>query len=141
MHRIVRLLLALIVASAFALPARAEAAADRATLQALVESQIAAFQADDEAGAYSFASPSIQGLYPSPGLFMQMVRQAFQPVYRPQQFTFGTVRDGPSGPQLHMYVTGPDGAAYVAEYSFQQQPDGSWRINGCRLIKDTAPTI
>lgn len=142
MGRIISSLFAALLAILVAMPASAEvAAADRATLQGMVESQIDAFRRDDGARAYAFASPSIQMLYQSPDMFMEMVRKAFQPVYRPQQYTFGSVREGPFGPQLHVYITGPDGQSYVAEYSFQQQPDGTWRINGCRLIKDDSPTI
>lgn len=146
MGHIVRFLLAAVLVCVLTAlsspPATAESGAgDRAAMQALVDSQIDAFRRDDESGAYAYASPGIQSMYPSPGLFMQMVRQAFQPVYRPQQYSFGATRDGPNGPLLDVYVTGPDGNAYVAEYSFQQQPDGSWRISGCRLIRDDSPTI
>jgi hypothetical protein len=40
-----------------------------------------------------------------------------------------------------VFITGPDGANYVAEYALQQQPDGTWKINGVTLVKDTSPTI
>ena len=38
-------------------------------------------------------------------------------------------------------VTGPDGKQWIAEYTLQRQPDGSWKINGCKLLEDDGATI
>lgn len=145
MLRFARLILAVAMFAGLATvsaPASAEvSAADRSAMQALVEGQIDAFRRDDGAAAYAYASPPIQMLYPTVDGFMAMVKQGFQPVYRPQQYTFGPMIEGPSGPILRVFVTGPDGNPYVAEYAFQRQPDGSWKINGCQLIKNIGPTI
>ena len=35
----------------------------------------------------------------------------------------------------------PDGKSYVAVYSLQRQPDGTWKINGCVILEDNSPTI
>lgn len=142
MLRFVRLILAFALVTALAAPAAAEVAAgDRAAMQQLVEGQIDAFRRDDGPGAYAYASPPIQSLYPTVDGFMAMVKQSFQPVYRPQQYTFGPLVETAAGPILRVFVTGPDGNPYVAEYAFQRQPDGSWKINGCQLIKNIGPTI
>ena len=134
--------LALAALLALAGPATADVAeADRAAMQAIVSSQIAAFRSDDGIAAYDFASPSIQAIFPTIDMFMEMVRGGYLPVYRPQSFTFGPLMDTPRGPVQRVFITGPDGAAYVAEYLFEQQPDGSWKINGVTLVKDTSPTI
>lgn len=134
--------LALAALLALASPAAADVGeADRADIQTIVSGQIAAFQSDDGAAAYDFASPSIRALFPTVDVFMEMVRSGYMPVYRPQSFTFGPLADTPRGPVQRVFITGPDGAAYVAEYLFQQQPDGSWKINGVTLVKDTSPTI
>jgi hypothetical protein len=126
---------------AFASPALADDAADRAAMRDIISGQIAAFQADDGARAYSFASPMIQSVYPTPDQFMAMVRGGYQPVYRPRSFTFGETSDTANGPLQKVYITGPDGASYVAVYTFQRQPDGSWKINGCTILKDESPSI
>ncbi len=140
-----RILFALILAFGLSLPAAARAedisSADREAIRSMIGSQIEAFRRDDGGAAYSYASPPIQNLYPTVDLFMGMVRQSFQPVYRPQAYTFGPLVETAAGPKLRVFVTGPDGAPYIAEYSFQRQPDGSWKINGCQLLKDTSPTI
>ena len=42
---------------------------------------------------------------------------------------------------MKVFLVGPDGKSYVALYTLQRQPDGSWRINGCTLIEDSGATI
>ena len=115
--------------------------ADQATIKGLISSQIEAFRHDDGNAAYGFASPNIQGLYPNPDQFMNMVRNAYKPVYRPQSVTFGQLSDSPYGPLQKVFLVGPDGKSYVALYTLQRQPDGSWRINGCTLVEDSGATI
>ncbi len=115
--------------------------ADQASIRAMISNQIEAFRHDDGNAAYGFASPTIQGLFPTPDQFMSMVRNAYQPVYRPQSVTFGQLSDSPAGPVQKVFLVGPDGKSYVAVYSLQRQPDGTWRINGCTLVEDTGATI
>lgn len=138
-----RLILAM-AAFAFAglAAARAEVPdADRQAFRGIISSQIEAFQRDDGAAAFSYASPTIQGLFPSPERFMAMVRNGYQPVYRPKSVTFGPATETPRGPEQRVFVTGPDGRNWVAIYSLQKQPDGSWRINGCVLVEDAGESI
>ena len=142
MIRIATLALALVLATGLVRPAAAEIAeSDRAGIQSIIGSQIDAFRRDDGAAAYDFASPMIQTLFPSPEVFMEMVQTGYMPVYRPQSFTFGPLVETPRGPVQRVFITGPDGAGYVAEYTLQRQPDGTWKINGVTLVKDTSPTI
>ena len=143
MRTIARLLFALALTAGLARVANAEeiSSADQATIQSMISHQIDAFRHDDGATAYGFASPNIQGLYPNPDLFMSMVRNAYKPVYRPQSVTFGQLSDSPYGPVQKVFLVGPDGKSYVAVYSLQRQPDGSWRINGCTLVEDAGATI
>ena len=114
---------------------------DRAAIRGIISSQIEAFQRDDGATAYGYASPTIQGLFPSVDQFMAMVRSGYQPVYRPKSVTFGPATETPRGPEQRVFITGPDGRNWVALYSLQKQPDGSWRINGCTLVEDTGESI
>lgn len=142
MTRIATLVLALMLAAGLVRSAAAEIAeSDRAGIQSIIGSQIDAFRRDDGAAAYDFASPMIQTLFPTPDIFMEMVQTGYMPVYRPQSFTFGPLVETPRGPVQRVFITGPDGASYVAEYTLQRQPDGTWKINGVTLVKDTSPTI
>ncbi|HUG60268.1 MAG TPA: DUF4864 domain-containing protein [Methylomirabilota bacterium] len=111
------------------------AAADDATaaIRSVIDGQIAAFQADDGAAAYSYAAPSIRQIFTSPETFMSMVRSGYQPVYRPKSITDGRLREAGGHFVQEVFVVGPDGEFYTALYALQQQPDGEWKISGCRI--------
>jgi hypothetical protein len=109
---------------------------DKSAFQSIINRQIEAFRADDGNTAYGFAAPMIQRIFPNPDMFMNMVRNKYQPVYRPQSYTFGASGFSASGrPIQRVTIVGPDGITYEAIYTFEQQPDGTWQINGCAIVR------
>ena len=107
--------------------------ADRAAIRTVIEEQLAAFQRDDERGAFRLASPTIQQQFQSSGNFMRMVRSGYPAVYRPRDVQFGEIETVDGNIIQRVELVGPDGAPALAHYVMQRQPDGSWRINGCFL--------
>ncbi|HTV68927.1 MAG TPA: DUF4864 domain-containing protein [Rhizobiaceae bacterium] len=128
-----RNLIAFAALFAFAVPAAAGDAEVKAA-QGSIESQLKAFQADDFAGAYSFAAPNVKTIFPTVDIFMGMVTNGYAPVRKPQNFSFGKSEEK-SGTQIwqQVYVVGPDGKDYEALYTLELQPDGVWRITGVSL--------
>ncbi|ATU93219.1 DUF4864 domain-containing protein [Phyllobacterium zundukense] len=112
---------------------RAEEPVD--TAQSIIRKQITAFLNDDAATAYSFASPAIQGKFLNQNLFFEMVKRAYQPVYRPGNFAFG--RNKVVGDQVvqEVLITGPDGKDWTAIYQLVRQPDGAYKINGVQILQ------
>ena len=108
---------------------------DRSQMQALVERQIEAFRADDAEAAYALASPAIRRMFGSAEGFMAMVKGGYRPVYRPRRYEFGESRDGEGDPELAVRLDDADGVGWTAIYSFERQPDGTWAISGCRLVR------
>lgn len=108
---------------------------DRSALRSAVDRQIEAFRADDAAGAFALASPALREMFVSPDRFMGMVRQGYRPVYRPKSYEFGETRDAEAGPELSVRIDDADGIGWTAVYSFERQPDGTWAISGCRLVR------
>jgi hypothetical protein len=129
--RPVLLLLALFIAA----PGLAIAADDAAPAQTTIRQQEQAFARDDAAAAYAQAAPEIQAIFPSPDIFMAMVKQGYAPVYRHQSFEFGESRteDGVIAQRVHIVDT--NGEAWEALYTLERQPDGSLKITGCSLLK------
>ena len=133
------LLLALLLglAPALAMPALAQepsvSTADRAAIRDVIEAQVEAFRRDDGAAAFGYASPSIQGMFGSSDIFMDMVRQGYQPVYRPRVFDFREIVELNGQPAQKVHVVGPDGRPVTAIYPMTQLPDGTWRVDGCYL--------
>jgi len=106
---------------------------DRAAIRDIIAKQVEAFGRDDGDAAFGFASPMIQGMFGAPDVFMDMVRQGYQPVYRPRVFDFGEIVDLNGQPTQKVHVIGLDGRPVTAFYPMTRLPDGTWRINGCYL--------
>jgi hypothetical protein len=107
--------------------------ADRTAIRDIIQSQVDAFRHDDGDAAFALASPSIRGMFGSSDIFMDMVRQGYQPVYRPKEFDFAEIVTLNGQVTQKVHVVGPDGRPVTAFYPMTQLPDGSWRINGCYL--------
>ena len=116
-------------------PASAVENAAREQIRGVIEQQLQAFGADDGASAYAFTSPGLRQVFPSPEAFMGMVRRGYQPIYRSRGHTFGEVRETEDGLEQAVHVEDADGVGWTAIYSLEHEPDGSWAISGCRLVR------
>jgi len=114
-------------------PLRAEEPVDSA--QFIIRNQIAAFLSNDAATAYSFASPTIQEKFLNQNLFFDMVKRAYQPVFRPGNFAFGRSRIEGDQVIQEVLITGPDGKDWTAIYQLVKQPDGGYKINGVQILQ------
>lgn len=121
-----------------AVPAQSESLslsdADRSSIREVIESQLAAFQRDDGAQAFSYASPTVRRQFVTPERFMHMVRTGYPPVYRPREVEFRDVVVAGDVPAQKVLLVGPDGVPVMAIYPMQRQADGSWKIDGCFLV-------
>jgi hypothetical protein len=136
--RILLLAIALVAASHVARaddPPSTVATPDQQAIRQVIEAQLDAFQHDDGAKAFGFATPSIQQKFGDAATFMQMVKSGYSAVYRPRSVAFDRLVDTEFGPDQILRLIGPDGHAYTAHYIMQKQPDGSWMINGCYLTR------
>jgi hypothetical protein len=106
---------------------------DSQAIRAVIQSQVDAFRRDDGEAAFGYATPEIQRLFGSPDIFMDMVRQGYQPVYRPRLFDFEEIVSLNGQPTQKVRVIGPDGRPVTAFYPMRRLPDGTWRIDGCYL--------
>jgi hypothetical protein len=128
--RAIVLLLALLLG--LASPARA---GDIVAAQGVIRAQEQAFSRDDAEAAYSHAAPEIRQIFPQADIFMQMVRQGYAPVYRHKSFEFGETRAAGGRIAQRVHIVDDNGEAWEAMYTLEQQPDGSFKITGCTLLK------
>ena len=116
-----------------------EACADEAARKAVretIERQIAALRRDDPAAAYAEAAPQIRSLFPSPETFLAMVEKGYAPIRRPRSYRFETSEEtGADEIAQALSLQDDTGIDWLALYTLQRQPDGQWRITGCRLKK------
>ena len=110
------------------------ATADQSQITTTIDSQIEAFQQDDFARAFEFASPMIQNMFRTPERFGQMVRQGYPMVWRPAEVQYGeAIGDGALVRQT-VVITDLSGAVHVFEYEMLEGPEG-WVINGVRRLE------
>ncbi len=98
--------------------------------RAVIEAQMEAFKRDDGPAAYAFASPRIKEMFPTPEIFMEMVRTQFAPVYRPRFIEYKPPHGTSDDIMQPLILTGADGVTVLARYALRRQADGSWRIRG-----------
>lgn len=132
-----RVLHAILLTALLALPVRAQDASTDA-IRGVIQSQIDAFLMDDFASAFSYASPSIRGIFETPDNFGAMVREGYPMVWRPSEVTFGELRE--IGGRLWQRVVVEDAQGRVHALDYQMiQTDGGWKINGVQLLR--APDV
>ena len=108
-------------------------APERGAIRTVIEGQINAFRSDDGERAFGFASPNIRGIFRTAENFMAMVRNGYQPVYRPRTVRFGDLIEDDGTLVQKVFVTAPDGTEVLALYVMERKADGTWRVNGCML--------
>jgi hypothetical protein len=134
--RILLLALSLILAG----PAFAEP--DRAGVEAVIARQLEAFSRDDAAGAYAHAAPNIRAIFPSEDAFMAMVRRGYPPVHRSRAHRFAELRELPDGAVAQeVRLQDQSGEDWLAVYTLERQPDGSWQITGCTLERMASQAV
>ena len=135
MYRTVLPLFVLVLYAVATLAAAQQSPQDRAEIQRVIGAQMDAFKRDDGVAAFSYAAPSIRDIFQTPERFMTMVQRGYQPVYRPLDVQFQELVESQGRLLQKVQVVGPDGRPVMAVYTMQQQPDGSWRIAGCVLVR------
>ena len=125
-------------ALAWTSPAAALSAADREAIRRTIEAQMDAFRRDDEAAAFAFASPMIQGMFGTAANFMAMVRTGYPPVHRPRSVDFTELVEEGGALVQKVELIGPDGRPALALYTMVRGPHG-WLIDGCRLVASERP--
>jgi hypothetical protein len=136
---LIALCLLALLATPLSLSAQTVTDAEAQEFQHIITSQLNAFNADDGAGAYAFAAPMIQRMFPTPQFFMSMVQKGYPPIYRRKSYAFGRIGNEMGGaPTQHVTIIDQNGKAWTALYAMERQPDGSWKIVGCQLVEAPA---
>ena len=117
-----------------ALPLAADEAGNP-DIQAVITHQLDAFQADDFATAFGYASPMIQGIFGNSDNFGAMVQQGYPMVWRPGDVQMLELRTMGGAWWQRVRITDQAGHGHVLEYQMIETPDG-WLINGVRLLPE-----
>ena len=127
-----RFVLSLVLAVGF-WSAAADVRAQGTDIEATITAQIEAFKADDFDQAFTYASPSIQGLFQTPENFGRMVRGGYPMVWRPDGVKYLELREAGGFLFQKVMITDGDGRLHLLEYQMIEL-NGAWKINGVRLL-------
>jgi hypothetical protein len=122
-------LYAALLAACLALPA----AAQEAPIQETIQRQIEAFQADDFARAFTFASPTIKGMFGTPENFGAMVKNGYPMVYRPADVQMMELREVAGNLWQRVRITDQAGAGWYLDYMMVETAEG-WQINAVQIL-------
>lgn len=107
-------------------------------IEATIGAQIDAFQIDDFAKAFTFASPNIQGMFGSSDRFGLMVQNGYPMVWRPGEVQYLELRDVAGALWQRVMIRDRLGGVHMLDYQMIETADG-WRINGVQLLR--APDV
>lgn len=120
---------AVLTALCLALPV----AAQEKPIQSTIQNQIDAFQADDFARAFSYASPNIKGLFGTAENFGAMVKEGYPMVHRPAEVEMQDLREVAGNLWQRVRVVDQQGRAHLLDYMMVETPEG-WQINAVQLL-------
>ncbi|MCA0930018.1 DUF4864 domain-containing protein [Ruegeria profundi] len=103
-----------------------------------IAAQIQAFEADDFATAFTYASPGIQRLFQTPENFGVMVKRGYPMVWRPSEVRFLELRDVAGSLWQKVMITDIDGQVHILDYQMVPLENG-WKINGVQLLGNSDP--
>ncbi|GGX59338.1 hypothetical protein GCM10007385_30550 [Tateyamaria omphalii] len=121
------------IGAVFACSLAGAAFAQGAEIEGVIASQIEAFKADDFTLAFTFAAPSIRGIFRTPENFGRMVTQGYPMVWRPADVTYLDLREEAGTYVQTVRIEDTDGVTHFLAYSMVETGDG-WKISGVQLL-------
>ena len=125
-----RLHLVAALAVLLALPAVAQ----EAPIQATITAQIEAFRAADFERAYSYASPTIHGIFGATENFATMVVTGYPMVVNPAEVEMQDLRTVAGALWQRVRITDQKGQGFLLDYQMVEGPEG-WLINAVQMQK------
>jgi hypothetical protein len=109
------------------------AQAQGADIQTTIRSQIEAFQADDFASAFEFASPNLRRLFGTSEVFEQMVTKGYPMVWRPAEVRYLDLAEINGDLWQKVLIKDQQGRLHMLGYRMLET-DLGWKITGVHLL-------
>jgi hypothetical protein len=128
-----------LVSLVFVLSFAGLAQARNAEIESVIGAQIEAFKADDFEQAFTYASPSIRGIFGTSDRFETMVRNGYPMVWRPAELRFLDLRDVAGHLWQRVMITDADGRLHFLDYQMIQF-ENEWKINAVQIVQPPDPS-
>lgn len=115
--------------------------ADKIAIHEVVRSQLDALADDDAASAFELTTPSKRMQIGSADDFLQMIKEEYTPMYRPQGMIFSAPQVVHGNAIQVVRLTDGDSHVWLAIFWMQQEDDSSWKIDGCHLLETSSVSI
>jgi len=102
-------------------------------IEGVIQNQITALKADDFTTAFTFASPTIKGMFGTAENFGAMVAQGYPMVYRPDAVRMLELRRVAGNLWQRVMITDTSGTTHLLDYMMVETPEG-WQINAVQLL-------
>lgn len=103
-------------------------------IETVIGTQLEAFQADDVARAFTFASPSIKQVFRTPENFGVMVQRSFPMVWRPGEVSFLELVEIGGNLWQRVEIIDRQGQRHHLGYEMVQG-DAGWKISGVQILR------
>ncbi len=103
-------------------------------IRVVIQSQLDAFERDDDMAAYSYAAPVVRQRFPTQEAFMKMVREKYAAVYRPREVKFLTPSIIGSQIMQGIEFMSEESLPMMAIFTMERQEDKTWKIASCDLM-------
>ncbi len=108
---------------------------DRHHIRHVISAQLRALSQGEGRRALSFSSPARQR-HGSGRRFLEVVQRAFPQLVSARTAEYGALRCLSGRWMQQVTLTSEDGERVPLVYVMAQQPDASWRIDGCVLLNE-----
>ncbi|MGH1416478.1 MAG: DUF4864 domain-containing protein [Pelagimonas sp.] len=126
-------IIAFVISMVAGIAASQDIQAQNRAIETTIQNQVEAFQNNDFAAGFEFASPSLQTLFGTAENFGAMVRNGYPMVWKPQDLRFGELRLIDGALWQNVLVTDQESRVFSLDYKMIKV-DGSWRIAAVQLI-------
>jgi hypothetical protein len=123
----------------FALSFAGLAQAQNAEIEGVIGAQIEAFKADDFEQAFTYASPTIRGIFGTSDRFGSMVRNGYPMVWRPEELRFLELREIAGNLWQRVMITDAAGRLHFLDYQMIQF-ENNWKINAVQVVQPPDPS-
>lgn len=106
-----------------------------------IRGQIMALAARDAKSAWSYLAPSTKDYFDEPAAFLRTLTTRMKPLAGTSKFAFAGIDREATDAIQDVRLLGPEGREWLARFTLERQPDGSWGIKTCKVQPVTGSRI
>lgn len=98
-----------------------------------IRGQILALAARDADRAYSFLAPSTKDYFADAAAFLRTLTRQMEPLAATRTYAFSEIGREATDAIQDVVLGDPKGQEWLARFTLERQPDGSWGIKSCKV--------